>query len=131
MVKLIGGTLAVAILLYVVAVNLNRVSDLRQRNVTFTARDQSYLELTGRDDYFAVVQKLGKPASDHWRADSGELQWRALGYPDRGWTVILMGSSKEMALYVGTLDDHWKVIRSVPLHSGGSTTSLLRNLRQF
>src|SRR5690242_19923739 len=40
--KLIGGALSVALVLYVVAVNLNRVGELRQRNVTFTARDEQF-----------------------------------------------------------------------------------------
>jgi hypothetical protein len=130
-IKLIGGALAVGILLYVVAVNLNRIGEIRQRNIIFTPRDQSYLELTNRDDYLAVVQKLGKPSTDRWRVDSGEIQWRALSYPDRGWTVILMGSSRESAVYIGTVNDRWHVIGSVPLRSGGSTDSMLRNLKPF
>src|SRR6516162_853821 len=41
--RLIGMALAVAIGLYVVAVNLNRVGEIRQRSITFTAKDQSFL----------------------------------------------------------------------------------------
>src|SRR3954447_1163581 len=37
--KMIGIAVAIAIGLYIVAVNLNRVGDLRQRSVTFTAAD--------------------------------------------------------------------------------------------
>ena len=129
--RLIGIAVAVAILLYVVAVNLNRIGDLRQRTVVLTAKDQMFLELTGRDDYLAIVQKLGKPANDRWRSESGELQYRALSYPDRKYTVILMGSGRQAAAYIGTMDENWKPVHSVALHSGGTTASLLRSLKRF
>src|SRR5438034_40404 len=67
--KLIGVAVLAAILLYVLAVNLSR------QRVVFTARDQTYLGLTARDDRTAIVGKLGEPASDHWRADTGEIQF--------------------------------------------------------
>src|SRR5207248_4765103 len=123
--KLIGIALAVAIGLYVIAVNLNRVGELRQRNVTFTAADQSFLDLSRNDDYIAVVQKLGQPASDRSR-ELGTIQFRALGYPERKYTVILMGGDPHNARYIGVMDDNWKPVHSVELHSGGSTLSLLR-----
>src|SRR5258708_7308311 len=42
--KLIGAAVALAILLYIVAVSMSR------QRVVFTAKDQTYLGLTGRDD---------------------------------------------------------------------------------
>src|ERR1051326_2066662 len=66
-VNLIGGALAVGIFLCVAALTLNRVGELRQRNTVFTARDQQFLDLSSRDDYVSVVQKLGLPASDRWQ----------------------------------------------------------------
>ncbi len=129
--KFIGGALAVGLALYILALNLNRIGDLRQRNVVFTARDQAFLELTGRDDYLSVVEKLGTPATDRWRSETGTMQFRALGYPDRKYTVILMGSSRNTAVYIGTMDDHWKPMHFVELHPAGTTASLLRNLERF
>jgi len=85
--KLIAAALPVAVLLCLAALRMNQVGEVRQ-GVVYTTKDQQYLALTGRDDYFAVVQKLGKPATDHWQSESGELQCRALGYPDRKYTVI-------------------------------------------
>jgi hypothetical protein len=127
---LVLGALVVAIVLYVFATNLFRIGPVEQR-VTFTGKDQVYLELSGRNDYFAVVQKLGKPASDGWLSEQGEIQYRALKYPDRKYTVILMGSDRKSANYVGTLDDNWRPIHSVELRSGGTTASLLRGLPRF
>ncbi len=124
--KLIGVVVGVAIALYVGAVSLNRIGELRQRTVTYTAKDEAFLNLSGHDDYVAVVQKLGPPASDRWH-ETGDIQYRALSYPDRKYTVILMGADRGSAVYIGTLDDNWR-----PVHSSGEGTSaLLRNLKRF
>ncbi len=125
--KLIGGALAVAIGLYVVAVNLNRVGEFRQRTVVYTAKDREFDQLTAHDDYLSVVQKLGKPDSDRWQNESGEIQFRALSYPSRNYTVILMGSDRNSARYIGTMDDNWKPMNP----SSEATFSLLRNLKRF
>jgi len=128
--KLIAAALPVAVLLCLAALRMAQVGEVRQ-SVVFTTKDQQYLTLNGRDDYLAVVQKLGKPATDHWQSESGELQCRALGYPDRKYTVILMGSARQSAVYIGTMDENWKPVHSVELHSGGTTASLLRTLKRF
>jgi len=130
-VKLIGGALAVGIFLCVSALTLNRVGEFRQRNAVFTARDQQFLDLSSRDDFVAVVQKLGPPATDRWQSETNAIQVRSLGYPDRKYTVLLMGRDRGSAVYIGTMDDNWKPIHSVELHAGGTTSSLLRNLKRF
>jgi hypothetical protein len=129
--KLIGGALAVAAVSVFLYVALNRVGELRQRTVVFSTKDQQYLDLTSRDDYLAIVQKLGPPASDRWQSDTNTIQVRALGYPERKYTIVLMGSDRRSAAYIGTMDENWKPIHSVELHSGGTTSSLLRNLKRF
>jgi hypothetical protein len=129
--KLIGGALVVFIGLYVVALNMNRVGEVRQRSVQHTTQDQQFLDLTSRDDYFVVVQKLGPPASDRWQNETKEIQYRALSYPARHYTVILMGPNRSEVRYVGALDDKWTPVHSVELHSGGTTSSLLRSLPRF
>ena len=123
--KLIGVAVLAAILMYVLAVNLSR------QRVVFTARDQTNMGLTARDDRTSVVGKLGTPASDHWLSETGELQYEALAYPERKFTVVLMGSDRNSALYIGTMDQNWLPVDSVVLRSGGDTSSLLRNLRRF
>ena len=130
-VKLIGAVLAAAILLCILVLNLARIAELRPRTPVYTLSDQSYLDLNGRDDYFSVVQKLGAPSFDRWQTGSGALHLRALGYPDRKFTVILMGPDRERAAYIGTMDDHWRPLHSVPLPSGGTTFPLLRQLQRF
>jgi hypothetical protein len=125
MFKLIGAAVTVAILLYVVAVSMSR------QRVVFTAKDQTYMGLSARDDRTEVVVKLGEPASDHWQSENGALQYEALDYPDRKLTVILMGGDRKSVQYVGTMDKDWKPVHSVRLRSGGTTDSLLRGLKRF
>ena len=128
--RLIAGALVVAILLYLGAVSLTRVGDVRQRVVS-RAVDQSYLDLSGRDDFTAVTMILGPPQSDTWLTSDGAIQFRALRYPDRQYTAILMGSTRDSAKYIGSMDENWRPLHAVDLHSGGSTLSLLRGLKRF
>jgi hypothetical protein len=125
MFKLIGAAVTLAIVLYVLAVSLSR------QRVVFTAKDQTYMGLTARDDRTGVVMKLGEPASDHWQSENGALQYEALDYPDRKLTVILMGGDRKSVQYVGTMDKDWKPVHSVSLRAGGTTDSLLRGLKRF
>lgn len=124
-VKLIGGAVALAIVFYLVAVNLSR------GRVIFTPKDQAILGLTARDDRTTVTGKLGQPTSDRWQSDTGTLLYEALGYPDRHLNVILMGTDRRNMLYIGAMDDRWRPVASVFLRSGGTTDSLLRHLKRF
>jgi hypothetical protein len=128
--KLIGGVIGLAIVIYLLSLNFVRVGEVRQR-IRFTTRDQTYLELSGRDDYFAIVMKIGKPGQEHWQSETGAIQYQALSYPDRGYTLILMGSDRKSALYIGAFDKNWTPIHSVDLRSGGTTFAMLRELKKF
>jgi hypothetical protein len=119
----VGGLVA----LYVVAIGFTRVGALRQKNVMFTGSDQSFLSLNGRDDFLSVTEKLGgPPATDHTQ-ETGTILYRALGYTDRQYTVILMGADKASLTYIGTMDRNWHPIHSANAH----TDALLRGLRRF
>jgi hypothetical protein len=103
---------------------------------TFVARDQSYLELNRDDDYFSVVRKLGAPEADRWKPNSGELQYRALFYPQRGYAVILMGAKQEDAHYIGVMGlgpdgKGWSPLHSVEFARGADTMGMLRGLQKF
>jgi hypothetical protein len=129
-VKLIGGVIVVGILACLLVLNFYRVGDLRAR-VTFTTKDQSYLELGSRDDFFMVTQKIGRPTQDRFQSETGAIQFQAMSYPDRGYTVILMGSDRKSMHYIGTLDRNWTPVHSVNLRTGGSTFAMLRGLQKF
>jgi len=125
MVKMIGIAVVAAVLICIIAVGLSR------QRVVYTTRDQTYMGLTGRDDRTGVVLKLGEPASDHWQSETGAMQFEALFYPDRKLTVILMGSDRKSAYYIGTVNNRWEPVHWIEHRSGGNTESLLRGLRRF
>jgi hypothetical protein len=125
--KLILIVVAALVVLYLVAISFTRVGELRQKSVVFVGSDRSYLSLNNRDDFLGVTQKLGgPPATDHSQ-ETGTILYRALGYPERRYTVILMGPDKGSMTYIGTMDQNWRPIASVNAH----TDSLLRSLKRF
>lgn len=128
--RMIALVLGISLLAFVVIVTVFRIGPFRSR-VVFTARDQAYLELTRLDDYHAVVQRLGPPAEEQWRSPEGEIQYQRLTYPQRGYSVILMGPNREEARYIGAVDRNWQVLHYVELPGGGNTASLLRTLKRF
>ena len=125
--RMVAGVLTVSVVGCLVIATIARQSTFRQR-VTYTAHDQSYFELNRDDDYFAVVRKLGEPASDRWSAESAAVQYRVLGYPTRGYTVILFGADRKGARYIGTLDSQCTPVHGISYPDGGSSAAMLRNV---
>jgi hypothetical protein len=101
----------------------------RNPKISYSAVLQSELGLSGQDDYFAVVRKLGNPADDSWRSATGEMQYRVLKYPSHSLSVILMGTERNRVTYIGAVDEQWRPVHSVSLPGGRDTSSLLRALR--
>ncbi len=128
----IGRLIAAALLLGVVAlfvvVSVFRGGRSGER-VRYQPVLQSDLGLTAEADYYAVVRKLGAPLDDHWRSETGELQYRVLRYKDV--SIILMGVERDKARYIGAKDNSWRTIDSVQLPDGRNTASMLRNLKPF
>jgi hypothetical protein len=128
--KLIVGVLVFAVVGTFLTVLLTRDRNTGGR-INYETVLQAELGLSGQDDYFAVVRKLGEPANDRWRAEEGEQQFRALDYPDLGITVLLMGADREQVLYIGAKDANWRNVHSVKLPGGVNTDSILRSLQSF
>lgn len=128
--RLIMTAMAVGIALCVLVVMVMREGVLRPR-IVYTSKDQGFLELSGRDDYYSVVAKLGTPSSDRWQSETGEIQYRGLYYPQRGYTVILMGENRKQVTYIGALDENWRPVHMVDLRTGGNTRALLSGLTRF
>ncbi len=130
--RLIVGTLLAGVVACFLVVSLFRYTQLHP-HFRFIARDLSFAGLTANDDYYAILRKLGKPARERWRPESGEIQFQALEYPERSYVVILMGADQKSARYVGTLSKDWKnVLHDVSLPRGaGSTAPMLRGLKKF
>ena len=125
--RLIAGALVLGIAACIVLIGLFRTSRQGAR-IVYNPIFQANLGLESSDDFPSVVRKVGRPARDRWHSDTGEMQYRMLEYPDRGYTIVLMGTEREKVLYIGALDKTGRVIDSVRLHGGGDTAGLLRTL---
>lgn len=113
--RIVFGTVAAGLLACVAVTLVFRDGALGSRFTQAEARIE--LPLTAADDYASVVAKLGAPARDQTRV-SGEIQYRRLWYPRRGFAVILIEGR-----YAGAIDGSGHV-----LHSAGQL-AVLRKLR--
>lgn len=128
--RLIAIVFAAGVAFLLLLLLIFRETPTRTR-IVFTSRDQSFLELGAKDDYFAVVRKLGVPEADRWRSETGELQYRLLWYPQRSYFVILMGTERKDAHYIGALDKDWRMVHFVEFAQGQTTAAMLRTLPKF
>jgi hypothetical protein len=124
--RTVGGALVLGIVAAFVVVNFYRDSVLRPR-IAYMAKDRIYLSLTAQDDYNAVVRKLGAPAHDRWLGPEAGPRYRALWYPDRARTIILIAPA---GTYIGTLDANWNPVHSAKL-AQGNAGALLRSVPRF
>jgi hypothetical protein len=125
--RLLVAALAVGIAGCLVVISVLR-SGRDGSRIVYSPVVQSELGLTASDDYYAIVRKLGQPSEDRWRAEQGELQYRVLRYPDRGLSVILMGTERDKALYIGAVDRNGSPVHATSLPGGKDTYSILRSL---
>lgn len=118
-----------AILVCVLAVGVFRTQ--MGGRVVYTPVLQTDLGLDNRDDYYAVVRALGAPREDRWQSDQGAFQYRLLGYPQLGVSVILMGTDRRDAHYIGAMDKNWHPVHTVRLAGERTSYTILRQLKRF
>lgn len=128
--KLIAGAVAVGIIGCVLIVSLYRGEIIGNR-VVYAPILQSDLALTSQDDYWAVVRLLGAPQEDRWKSETGEFQYRKLAYPKLGFSVILMGTDRKDARYIGAMDKDWNPVHTVQLPNHANSYSMLHHLKRF
>lgn len=97
------------------------------KRVAFQTVEQADLSFTSNDDYWSVVNRLGKPDEDRWRSSQGELQYHLLGYPAKNLYIVLMGPDRKDMHYVGSYDKDWRVVHS----SNPDTNRILHTLKRF
>ena len=125
--RLLVAALAVGIVGCLIIISVLR-SGRDGSRIVYSPVVQSELGLTAQDDYHAIVRKLGPPASDRWKTEDGELQYRLLRYPDRGLSVVLMGTERDKALYLGAVDNQGRPVHAITLPGGKDSYSILRSL---
>jgi hypothetical protein len=97
------------------------------KRISYQTIMQSDLAFTATDDAEYIISKLGTPAEDKWRSEQGELQYRKLKYPKQGISIILMGTDRKTARYMGAMDEDWHVVHSI----NSDAETMLRTLKRF
>jgi len=128
--RLVVGALTVGIMGTLGLVMVTREGTLRPKT-TYSNTDSKFLELTVRDDYYSVINKLGPPEQDRSISKSGDLEFRSLWYPQRSYYIVLMGAERDNLRYIGAMDKDWTLVHSVTLPGGASTAPMLRGLQKF
>jgi len=128
--RLLLGAIAAGVLVCVAVVIVFRDGQMGSR-VRYSPVMQSALPFTARDDYYSIVNQLGPPGDDRWQSDRGEVQYRRLWYPQQAFALILMGSDRNNAHYLGALDQNGRIVHSVNLPGGQNSAAMLKNLKKF
>ena len=119
------GAVAAGILTCVVGMVIFRDATAGSRARFFGAVSRLSLPFTGSDDYESVVGRIGYPETSRTRALPDGRAFYLLRYPERGFTVVLLGSDRVSALYLGALGRGGRVVHSVMLPDGRDSTGLL------
>lgn len=107
--------------------------DATGARVRFFATPQRVaLPFLSSDDYVSIVNRIGHPS---WhRTASGPpgdgREFQLLGYPDRGYTLVLLGLNRDQANYIGALARGGRTVHSVTLSDGTDSGELLAALRR-
>jgi len=128
--RMVIGVLTVGVVGCLALATIARQSQFHQRS-TYTAHDQSYFELKRDDDYFAVIRKLGQPESERRSSETEAVQYRALAFPARGYTVVLFGSDRNSERYIGTFDAHCNSLHDISYGDGAGSSAMLRNIARL
>jgi hypothetical protein len=87
------------------------------------------LPFRANDDYESVVSRIGYPESSRSRPAPDGRAFYLLRYPDRAFTLVLLGGDRIHALYIGAFGRGGRVIHSVTLSDGHDSTALLTHMR--
>jgi hypothetical protein len=90
-----------------------------------------YLQLSAEDDYYAAVHKLGSPRAESVAVADGGRVYRMLDYGSGRYKIVLMGTSRSGARYIGTLAPDGRIIDAVRTRRGSTSASLLRSMPPF
>lgn len=134
--RMIGAALGVGLLVCLLAILIafgGGVNPWRWFQGDTKTADQRYLSMTVSDGYHDIAIKIGKPESEQWISnEDSQLQFELLGYESRSYAVVLMGSTRNDARYIGAIHmPSRRILDSVKLPGGGSTAAMLKNLPEF
>ena len=123
------GVVAAGILTCVVGMVIFRDATAGSRARFFGAASRLALPFAGSDDYESVVGRVGFPETTRTRPLPDGRAFFLLRYPERGFTVVLLGGDRAHALYLGALGRGGRVVHSVTLPDGHDSAGLLTRVR--
>lgn len=129
--RVLFGTAAAAILTCVIAMAVIRAGPVASRARLFPGPSRVALPFNSSDDYLSIVSRIGHPAWTAERPAPGGLQFYLLRYPERSYTLVLLGSERDQAHYAGAIGRGGRVIHSVPLPDGADSAMALQSLLTF
>ena len=130
--RLAGGAVALGVLGCLAIVGYSLEGGEAHRRAVVTSLDHTYLALGGTDTYRSVVQALGVPESDRWVTTPEGHRLRLLDYADRGFRAVLINEAGEPGgRYIGSINEHGRVLQSVLLPEGGTSSRILHGLQDF
>ncbi len=123
------GAVAAGILTCVVGMVIFRDATAGSRARFLRPMSRVSLPFTANDDYESLVGRIGYPESSRSRTTADGRAFYLLRYPDRAFTVVLLGSDRLHALYIGAFGRGGRVIHSVTLPDGNDSAALLTRMR--
>jgi len=124
-VRRLRAAIAAGILACVSAAVILRDATVGSR-MRLSAAQNVPLPFTAQDTYDSIINRIGPPAKDR-RAETGGVHYRRLWYPQRSFSIVLMGT--DPGQYIGAVDLSGRVIQSIELPDGRNSAVLLRRLR--
>ena len=119
------GVVAAGILTCVISMVIFRDATAGSRARFFGSPTRLALPFTAADDYESVVGRIGYPEATRSRPSPDGSVFYLLRYPDRGFTLVLLGPERAQASYVGALGRGGRVVHSITLPDGRNSAALL------
>ncbi len=130
--RLAGGAVALGVLGCLALVGYSLEGGEAHRRALVTTLGHTYLALTANDTYSTVITALGIPDSDRWVTTPEGHRVRLLNYADRGFRAVLLADpGVRDGRYAGAVNPHGRILQSVLLPDGGTSTAILRGLESF
>ncbi len=117
------GAIAISILIAIVGMVVVREAS---RARFFSTPARLSLPFTANDDYLSIVAKWGHPSMTRSRPAADGNEFFLLRYPDRHLTLVLLGTDRSHASYLGALGRGGRVLHSTTLADGADSTPLVR-----
>lgn len=116
------GAVAACILVAIVGLVIFRESS---RARFFNSPARVWLPFSASDDYVSVVAKWGHPAATRSRSAADGREFYLLRYPERGLTLVLLGTDREHSFYLGALS-RGRILHSTVLPDGTDSSAMVR-----